>query len=297
MANSPAHRFGQVIGDFLEEIIQPILQDFCDERGLYLDKKGIRSPARPGRKVSWEDAYGNSHDMDFVIESGGDKNRRGRPLAFIEAAWRRYTKHSRAKAQEIQGAVLPIADKHQWDRPFTGAVLAGFFTAGSVKQLESNGIEVALFPYDGIVKAFSENGLNISFDEQTSDDDFQQAVDEIEALSAAAREALKASIVYSNQALIEKFFARLKQRLDRQVVEVIVLPLHGEKSVFKSLEDAISCVKNYDESISESGDFRKYEIIVRFSNVKGEAHDKIDASFATKDRAISFLRYVEEGML
>ncbi|WP_226426900.1 DNA methylase [Xanthomonas sp. MWU16-30325] len=296
MANSPAHRFGQVIGDLLEEIIQPILQEFCDERGLYLDKKGIRGSARSGRKVSWEDAYGNSHDMDFVIESGGGHDRQGRPLAFIETAWRRYTKHSRAKAQEIQGAVLPIADKYEWDRPFTGAVLAGFFTQGSVKQLESNGIEVALFPYEGVVNVFKDFDIDIAFDEVTPDGHFQRAVNEILGLEPDKRIGLKKGIVAANQGLIEKFFSRLQQRLDRQIVEVIVLPLHGGQSAFNNIKDAIACVEGYDESSLADGEFRKYEIIVRFSNMRGDEQDKIDASFKTKERAINFLSYIQEGI-
>ncbi len=110
MANSPSHRFGQTIGDLLEEIMAPQLQAFCDKRGLYLDKKGTRGQARAGTKVSWIDKYGNSHDLDFVIEKGGTENIRGRPLAFIEAAWRRYTKHSRNKAQEICCEFLSCPD-------------------------------------------------------------------------------------------------------------------------------------------------------------------------------------------
>jgi len=118
MASSPSHKFGQIIGDLFEEIVGPQVQDFCNKRGLYLDKKGERGAAHGGRKVSWQDKFGNDHDLDFVIEKGGTKDRQGRPLAFIEAAWRRYTKHSRNKAQEIQGAVLPIAERYEWDKPF-----------------------------------------------------------------------------------------------------------------------------------------------------------------------------------
>ena len=105
MASSPAHRFGQIIGDLLEEIMLPLLQDFCDNRRLYLDKKGIRS-ARKGKKVTWLDKYENAHDLDFVIERGGSDSVVGRPVAFIEAAWRRYTKHSKNQVQEIQGVRL-----------------------------------------------------------------------------------------------------------------------------------------------------------------------------------------------
>ena len=38
------------MGDLLEEIMLPLLQDFCDNRRLYLDKKGIRS-AQPGHRT------------------------------------------------------------------------------------------------------------------------------------------------------------------------------------------------------------------------------------------------------
>lgn len=52
MANSPSHRFGQIIGDLLEEIIAPQLQSFCEVRGLFLDKKGTRGRVRDGKKVT-----------------------------------------------------------------------------------------------------------------------------------------------------------------------------------------------------------------------------------------------------
>ena len=107
MAISPGHKFGQLIGEVLEQAIEPILCEFAKKQGLYLDKKGPR-PARVGQKVCWTDLNGNKHDLDFVIEREGSRDRVGVPVAFIEAAWRRYTKHSRNKAQEIQGAILPL---------------------------------------------------------------------------------------------------------------------------------------------------------------------------------------------
>jgi len=134
MALSPAHRFGQYLGNLLEALFLPELEGFCAEHGLYLDKHGDRS-ARKGKKVTWVDKYENSHDLDFVVEKGGVEGSRGRPLAFIEVAWRRYTKHSKNKAQEIQGAVVPLSETFHWDMPFKGAVLAGQFTAPSLKQL------------------------------------------------------------------------------------------------------------------------------------------------------------------
>jgi hypothetical protein len=117
MAESPSHKFGQIIGDVLEVAIEPVLSLFAQENGLYLDKKGPR-PARKGMKVSWTDLSGNVHDLDFVLEKNGSLTKIGTPVAFIESAWRRYTKHSRNKAQEIQGAILPLAATYQNSAPF-----------------------------------------------------------------------------------------------------------------------------------------------------------------------------------
>lgn len=287
MASSPSHQFGQIIGDLLEEIIASPLQSFCDRRGLYLDKKGVRGSARHGKKVRWEDAFGNHHDLDFVIEQGGTAQQRGRPLAFIETAWRRYTKHSRNKAQEIQGAVLPIADKHEWDKPFLGAILAGVFTDGSLTQMRSSGFTVMLFPYDTITAAFGSVGVHAEFDEGTPDAEFEQTIRKIEALTQQQRTSLKNHLIQSNKPLLDRFLKALEATLDRKIDSIILIPLHGGESEFDRIDDAIAFIQDYDEASSQDGAFRKYEIIVRYSN-----GDKIEGAFAEKQTAIRFLQYV-----
>lgn len=37
MAESPSHKFGQMIGNLLEEVIEPFLADFACSHDLYLD--------------------------------------------------------------------------------------------------------------------------------------------------------------------------------------------------------------------------------------------------------------------
>jgi hypothetical protein len=142
MAESPSHKFGQIIGVLLEAVIEPFLSSFAQEKNLYLDHQKKPRKARKGKKVTWEDPYGNVHDLDYVLEKDGNDTITGVPVAFIEVAWRRYTKHSRNKAQEIQGAILPLAERFQWSNPFLGAVLAGVFTDSSLEQLRSLGFHV-----------------------------------------------------------------------------------------------------------------------------------------------------------
>ena len=173
MAESLSHKFGQLIGDLLELALEPHLQKFAKKHKLYLDKKGVRK-ARAGKKVTWTDSKENKHDLDFVLERGGTENEIGVPVAFIESAWRRYTKHSRNKAQEIQSAILPLANKYKNSSPFLGVVLAGVFTEGALSQLKSLGFGVLYFPYDSVIKAFSKFGIDASFDEKTAESDFRK---------------------------------------------------------------------------------------------------------------------------
>jgi hypothetical protein len=290
MAKSPSHKFGQIIGDLLEEIMEPQLRTFCQARGLYLDKKGKREGIRGGKKVSWTDKFGNEHDLDFVIEKDATTKKIGRPVAFIEAAWRRYTKHSRNKAQEIQGAILPIYEKYEWDKPFLGAILAGVFTEGSLTQMRSSGFEVILFPYNSIVAAFASVGINAAFDEETPDSDFEECISRIEAMDKKSWDALKGHLINSNKPLLDQFFGHLQATLDRKIELVVLIPLHGKQNEFISIKEAIAFVTSYNENCTFDGRFRKYDVIIKYSN-----GDKIEGSFNNKEDAIKFLKYIDMG--
>ena len=165
MADFPAHKLGQIIGDELEAATRQSLQEIAGEFTLCLDYKHARS-ARDGRKkVAWKDSYGNVHDLDYVLEEGGSEDMIGQPRAFVEIAWRRYTKHSRKKAQEIQGAILPLAETYRQHSPFLGAMLAGDFTEASLDQLRSHKFHLAYVAYEEVVRAFKEMGVDVSSDE------------------------------------------------------------------------------------------------------------------------------------
>lgn len=168
MAEAAGHRFGQVIGEYVEQAIEPLLQTFATRHGLYLDRKGERL-ARKGKKLRWLDVFNNAHDLDYVLERGGTAELVGTPVAFIESAWRRYTKHSKNKAQEIQGAVLPIASKHQYCAPLLGCILAGDYTKASLDQLRSLGLQVLYFPYPLVIEAFRQVGVDADYGEETPD--------------------------------------------------------------------------------------------------------------------------------
>ena len=111
------------------------------------------------RKVTWTDSAGNPHDLDYVLERKGASNLQGDPVAFIELAWRRYTKHSRNKAGEIEGALFHL--KGSYPGVFAGAILGGEFTQGGLEQLHSHGTHVLHISFDQIADAFMSKGIDL----------------------------------------------------------------------------------------------------------------------------------------
>ena len=285
MAKSPIHTLGQEIGLFLEQAILPVFQSVADTNGFYLDFVGKDRPARKGKKVKWEDIYGSYHDLDFVIEKNGSDIVMGQPVAIIEAAWRRYTKHSKNKAQEIQAAVLPIADKYSHLKPFLGAVIAGDFTAPSLKQLNASGFNIIYFNYANVVKIFLDFGVDIYFDEDTEDDDGWKKLEAFRALTGSKKDAVTTKLLDLHQKEINSFTTKLIETLDRQIKQIFISPLFGENYSFTDMFNAKKFISDYNsEPNTDELTFTKYQIVIHYTN-----GDKLDGEFRLKERAISFL--------
>lgn len=280
MAESLSHKFGQIIGDLLELALEPHLEKFAKKYKLYLDKKGVRK-GRTGKKVSWIDGNDNKHDLDFVLERGGTDDKVGIPVAFIESAWRRYTKHSRNKAQEIQSAILPLAGKYQSSSPFMGVVLAGIFTSGALSQLKSNGFAVLYFPYETVIKAFKKHGIDAAFDEKTAEVDFRKKIDSW--IKLQNKEDVAKELVKLNKKEVDKFLESLTHSVSRFIERIILLPLHGKGTETSSITEAIKLVEQYSESQSKLP-LSRYEVIIRYNT-----GDKIEASFKDKKDCVKFL--------
>jgi len=282
MAQSPAHRFGQIIGDVLEAAIQPLLEKFARDHDLYLDAGGPR-PCRRGKKCSWLDLNGNSHDLDFVLERGGTHETVGSPAAFIEVAWRRYTKHSRNKAQEIQGAIEPLAETFRNSGPFKGAILAGVFTAGALTQLRSLGFSILYFSYETVVSVFHKFGIDASFDEDTPDREFGRKVKAFQRLSARRKTQLGQALLDAAVADVERFIAALRAVVLRQIERIVIVVLHGAAHETTTVGDAIRFIQDYDGA-GRATPITRYEIQVRYNN-----GNTISGNFQDKESAVAFL--------
>lgn len=283
MAKSPTHKFGQIIGDMLENAVRVPLTLIAKECGLYLDWIHPRKARGDKSKVSWEDPKGNKHDLDYVLELGGTDEEVGRPKAFIEIAYRRYSKHSKNKSQEIQAAVTPLSEKHHADHPFLGAILAGVFTEPSITQLKSHGFGVLYFSFEEIVKAFASVGIDANFDEDSKDTEVATKVAAYEALSIKDCKKIETELMASNSALVDKFLDEIRMSVNRKIEFVFVLPLRGITQKLESIDDAVQFILAFDEDVS-IGQFEKYELNIRYNNA-----DEIRGTFRAKQTAVEFL--------
>ncbi len=300
MAESLAHRWGQIVGDVFEAFVRSLLADVATRHGLYLDhKKPRKARASQGgknlSKVTWQDGYGNRHDLDYVLERGGTEDALGTPVAFIESAWRRYTKHSKNKAQEIEAAVRPVAQTFSRHQPFCGAVLAGEFTKNALAQLESKGFAVLHVPYGSILAAFAELGIDASSEDGvrgTTEDEFRQKITLWEALPQPdATNSLVRHLASLHASEITSFVSRLEAAITRKVIMVRLSVLRGHALELPDVETAISYLIEEEHSwrLREDAQSREYfEIQVRFNTGA-----RIEATFPARREAIAFLRTFE----
>jgi hypothetical protein len=282
MAISPSHQFGEMIGDLIQEAFDHYFSKFAKKHQLYLDKKGRRL-CRRGLKCAWTDSNKNIHDLDFVLERGGSSDKFGAPLAFIEIAWRRYTKHSRNKAQEIQSAILPLAETFRHAGPFKGAILAGVFTEGALAQLKSLGFSLVYLPYKRLTNIFRAFDVDAEFDERTPDAEFVKKITALKRLSSVQRTKLKAAILRAGKRELEEFSSVLRNVVLRQVERIVVLTLYGDSHEFHDIIQAMQFLQTFQVQSSEV--FQRFEIQIRYSN-----GNRIEGSFADKKSAIEFVQ-------
>ncbi len=288
MAEAPGHLLGQLIGGTLELATEPVLRDIASKHGFHVDAKGARPGVRDGRLLSLLDSHGNKHDLDFVIERGDTQSGAGAYVAFVECAWRRFTKHSKAKAQEIQGAVLPLISRWAAVGPVPAAIVAGRWSRPSIKQLETSGFVILQLDFDTTVEVFGKFGINIKGPENVQaekvPDSFWAAqVHIFQQLSDRDLTRLSEKLRQANGDDFVSFAAELVSRIVRTVAHVKFHPVHGRSYEMNSIEEAISAVHAYDLSLTHP--LIRYEFEVVYTN-----QDIIKGSYSSLEAAEDFLR-------
>jgi hypothetical protein len=259
------------------------LKPLAEKHNMYLDFKHPRKARLGNREVIWIDINGNKHKLDIVFEEGGTEDSFGKPRAFIEMAWRRYTKHSKNKAQEIAGAIVPLISQYRKYSPFYGVIIAGEFTGSSITQMTSQGFQVVYFSYDTIVQAFATVGINARWEENTPESELQRRIGIFEDLSDDQRMLIVQKLIVLNSEQLQIFCHRLEQSLLRKIERVRIFSLHGISTELKSIEAAYDYIASYDETTCNAP-LVKFEIIITYNN-----GDRIEAQYADKQSALSFL--------
>ena len=285
MAESYAHMYGEMIGDFFESSIIRYLKPTVENLGFYLDYRHER-PARNGQKeVRWSDADGNKHKLDIVIEENGSETVLGDPRAFIEMAWRRYSKHSKNKAQEISGAIIPLIEKYKKSAPFYSAVLSGEFTNNAIEQLRSQGFVVCYIDLKKMERVFSAFDMSVMWAENTSENSFKNMVAKYQNLTETERDRLYERFVQINSQDLKKFKKSLIDSLSRKLEKIIITPMHGLAVPFSTIGDACSFINKYDEARTKIP-VLYYEIKVIFNT-----QEEYSCKCKEKTKAIEFLNH------
>lgn len=283
MAKSQAHTFGEILGDFFEDLMKKPIREFADKHHLYFDTMGDRE-ARDGKKVTWTDIHGSKHDLDFVLEKGGTQSVIGEPVAFIELAWRRYTRHSKNKAQEIAGAVNPICEKYSLTKPFKGAILSGQFTENSLKQLRNEGFHILYIPFDVMVEAFKTHGIDIDFDEDTKESDIKAKIQAFTKRSnRPVLDDVREEIYRRCNEDITGFVSELSASYNRKISSICVLPLHGKRIEVGDIKSAIDFIQGY-KNLPADYKLEYVEVFITYNN-----GTVIHCQFTEKAEAVEFL--------
>lgn len=286
MAKSPAHRFGQIIGDMLETAMVEYCFPIAQNHRLYLDYRHPRIARNNQSEVRWIDINGNTHKLDIVMEANGTDNDFGYPRAFIEIAWRRYTKHSKNKAQEISAAITPLINKYHKNCPFFGAILAGDFTNNSLMQLKSEGFHVLYFSLENIRTAFMAVNIDAYWEETTSESELQSRVEQFDALSETEVNLLKSKLTEINKISLDKFVSELETSLLRRVDNIRIFSMFGAISDFSTIDDACRFLSGQIISnIKNEAEFCYYEVYVTYSN-----GDRIEMKYKEEQSAIVALK-------
>lgn len=237
---SSGHKLGQLVGDWFEEFfVFPLLVKAGDKLNLFVDSRFVDRSVRSG-KIIWNDLDGNAVDYDAVLELGGSKTEKGIPVAFIECFWRRGSRHSKDKARDDSGKLLPMRDTYPTAR-FLGIVSAGDFTTPARDLVRTRGIDLFYIPKAKIVQAFSECGLVVDYPDKLAEVEKSKLVQsfELEFDNNKKLEVKDKLLELVGLTSINSYIERLRSTLSALPQEIRIILRHDSSPIsFESVIEA-----------------------------------------------------------
>jgi hypothetical protein len=246
-AGSAGHRLGQLVGDWWERyVVLPLLQKVADELKLFLDNRFVDRPVRNSGKIIWKDDEGNEVDYDFVLELDGSASKRGTPVAFFEVFWRRGARHSKDKARDDSGKLVPMRDTYPTAR-FLSIAASGEFTEPAKGLVVSRDIELFHVPKSNIIEAFDYHGLVMDYPDSSSEDLKAQIARTFEEQLTEERKREVANTLFEiiGQASVDAYISKVRGFLAASPLEVrFIETRYSNAAAFKSIEGATNFLES-----------------------------------------------------
>jgi len=237
---------GQLIGDWFEKsFVLPLLSQVGTTLDLFLDNRFIDRPAR-GEKIVWDDNDGNSVDYDFVLELNGGADRLGIPVAFVECSWRRGARHSKDKARDDSGKLLPMRNSYPTAR-FLGMIVAGDFTQPSRDLITSRGIDLLYISKYNVVEAFAQAGLTIDYADDAPELEKARLGTAFESTFTEGKhtEVAQRLVDLVGQPAITSYVDRVRAKLSALPEEIRLILRHESTPLtFRSLSDVTTFLES-----------------------------------------------------
>lgn len=284
---SSGHKLGQLVGDWFQDyFVCPMLQSIAERLGLYLDHRMRARSARP-LGICWKDEDGNEVDYDFVLELGGTDEKLGVPVAFLECFWRRGARHSKDKARDDSGKLMPMRDTYPTSR-FLGIIASGQFTAPAREMIASRQIDLFYLPKQKIVDAFMQLDMAMDYDDKSSEGVKAQIARDFERMLTKETKvaAAKALLSLMSSTVIDGYLSRVRASLSALPQEIRI---SGEKrSAPKTFED-----------VQSAGEFlRSSSIVFEYSDVEDRFGYEVTYSdgfeFTRSDLTLETVRHLHE---
>lgn len=258
---SSGHKLGQVIGDWWEQfVILPLLSEVSQKLDLQLDCRFIQRSCRTGAKILWDDVDGNAVDYDFVLEAGGNDQRRGVPVAFIESFWRRGARHSKDKARDDTNKLLPMRNTYPTAR-FLSIAACGEFTEPAREYVRTRNVDLFYIPKPNIIEAFSRHDLTVDYSDTLSEDEKEKLMLDLERrfVGDVPSAVAKTLEEVSGRATMKGYIDRIVAALSALPVEIEIFESMVSDPVrFSNTHQVVDFLKNPSFKYSNPNPSFKY---------------------------------------
>lgn len=263
IASSSGHKLGQLVGDWWEEfVVLPLLNEIANDLDLYLDHRFRERNCREGSKIIWEDENGNKVDYDFVLELNGSDKKEGIPVGFVEVFWRRGARHSKDKARDDSGKLMPMRQTYPTAR-YLGVAACGSLTEPAREYIKFRDIDLFYVPKSKIIEAFSKNGLTIDYPDKLSEEEKAKLAEEFgnsfdNKMKKKVSDTLKKVI---GKATIQSYKSKISSSLSALPQEIRFQEANkSEYQSFESIKKATEFLRDPEFEYKEGDESYIYEI-------------------------------------